>query len=131
MALLAKTPSAQVLHLPEGDGFPCSFQSHWQAFMRMDQPTGEVWSSCCGSPGRANWITAVLASRPFPLRATRFIPPVALDLEVTQPDWLLELHEQFHPFDWVLRLESGDMVALSDDEDGLRRLTVPQGVDQE
>lgn len=124
-ALLAKTPSAQVLHLTEVDGFPSSFRPHWQAFIRMDQPTGERWSACRDSSDRATWMTVVLASRPFPLRATLFLLPLALGLEITRPEWLFQLYEQLHPFDLVLQLEDGDMVAFSDDEDGLRRLTLP------
>jgi hypothetical protein len=125
-ALLAKTPSAQVLHLSEEAKLPESFQPHWQAFIRIDEPTGEVWRTRHDCPGRDTWITAVLTSRRFPLRATLFVLPVAINLEITRPDWLLELYEHLHPFDLVLRLEDGDVVAFSDDEDGLRRLTVPQ-----
>lgn len=67
----------------------------------------------------------------LPLRATLFLLPVAINLEITRPDWLLELYEHLHPFDLVLRLEDGDVVAVSDDEDGLRRLTVPQSAPPE
>lgn len=130
-ALLAKTPSAQVLHLSEEAKLPKSFQPHWQAFIHIDEPTGEVWRIQHDRPGRDTWITAVLTSRRFPLRATLFLLPTAINLEITRPDWLLELYDHLHPFDLVLRLEDGDVVAFSDDEDGLRRLTVPQSAPPE
>jgi len=124
-ALLAKTPSATVMHLSEEDQLPGSFRPHWEAFIRIDHPTGEVWHAHSDRHGLDTWITAVLTSRHFPLRGMLFLLPLAVDLEITRPDWLLELYEQLHPFDLVLRLEDGDVVAFSDDEDGLRRLTVP------
>lgn len=130
-SLLTKTPSAQVLHLSEAAELPGSFQPHWQAFICIDQPTGEVWRTRHDRPGRDTWITAVLTSRRFPLRATLFLLPVAINLEITRPDWLLELYEHLHPFDLVLRLEDGDVVAFSDDEEGLRRLTVFQSAPPE
>ncbi|MBZ9750016.1 hypothetical protein K7W42_03970 [Deinococcus sp. HMF7604] len=126
-ALLAKTPSAQVLHLYEVAAFPQSFQPHWQAFMRIDHSTGKVWRPHHDGTDRATWITAVLTHRTFPLRATLFLLPVAVDLEIMHPNWLLELDEQCRWFDVVLHLEGGDVVAFSDGEDGLRRLTVNQG----
>lgn len=130
-ALLAKTPSAQVLHLSDVGTFPQSFQPHWQAFIRIDDPTGEVWRPRHDDTDRDTWITTPLRHRTFPLRATLFLHHVAVDLEIMHPNWLLELDKQCRWFDVVLGLEGGEMVAFSDDEDGLRRLTVPSGVDQE
>lgn len=124
-ALLAKTSSAQVVHLSEVDEFPPSFQPHWQAFIRIDHPTGEIWQTHRNGPSRNPWMTAILISHSFPLRATLFLLPVAVELDITHPNWLLELYEQCRPFDVVLALEGGDVIAFSDDEDGLRRLIVP------
>ncbi|AFD27859.1 hypothetical protein DGo_PC0067 (plasmid) [Deinococcus gobiensis I-0] len=56
---------------------------------------------------------------------------MAINLEITRPNWLLELYEHLYPFDLVLHLEDGDVVAFSDDEDGLRRLTVTQSAPPE